>query len=51
MLEKLNVSNISILGDTEVSFGDGLNIATGETGAGKSLILSTLVSFVANGLN
>lgn len=47
MLEKLNVSNISILGDTEVSFGDGLNIATGETGAGKSLILSTLVSFVA----
>ena len=45
MLEKLEVGNISILGSTEINFSKGLNIATGETGAGKSLILSTLVFF------
>ena len=45
MLEKLKVSNISVLGDIEVAFSNGLNIASGETGAGKSLIFNTLVFF------
>ena len=47
MLEKLEVTNLSILGSIEVNFSNGLNIATGETGAGKSLMLSTLVFFPA----
>ena len=47
MLEKLEVANLSILGCIEVNFSHGLNIATGETGAGKSLMLSTLVFFPA----
>ena len=47
MLEKLEVTNLSILGSIEVNFSDGLNIATGETGAGKSLMLSTLAFFPA----
>tara|TARA_B100000579_G_scaffold187516_1_gene152923 strand:- start:7837 stop:9468 length:1632 start_codon:yes stop_codon:yes gene_type:complete len=46
MLEKLEVNNISILDSAEINFSSGLNIATGETGAGKSLILSTLVFFL-----
>jgi len=45
MLEKLKVSNLSVLGEIEVAFSNGLNIASGETGAGKSLILNTLVFF------
>ena len=47
MLEKLEVANLSILGCIEVNFSHGLNIATGETGAGKSLMLSALVFFPA----
>ena len=42
MLEKLKVSNLSVLGEIEVAFSNGLNIASGETGAGKSIIIEGL---------
>ena len=34
MLEGLHVKNLVIIDEAEVSFGGGLNILTGETGAG-----------------
>jgi len=42
MLQKLNISNYALIDSLEISFGGGLNILTGETGAGKSIILGAL---------
>jgi DNA repair protein RecN (Recombination protein N) len=39
MLETLHVKNLAVISESEVEFGPGLNILTGETGAGKSVIL------------
>ncbi len=36
MLYHLRVKNLALIDSAEVEFGDGLNILTGETGAGKS---------------
>jgi DNA repair protein RecN (Recombination protein N) len=41
-LRKLSVNNLAIIEKLEVSFEKGLNIITGETGAGKSIIISAL---------
>ena len=42
MLEGLHVKNLIIIDEAEVSFGEGLNILTGETGAGKSVIIGSI---------
>ena len=42
MLQKLSISNYALIDNLEISFGQGLNILTGETGAGKSIILGAL---------
>ena len=42
MLRSLRVKNLALIRETEVEFGEGLNILTGETGAGKSLLLSLI---------
>jgi DNA repair protein RecN (Recombination protein N) len=42
MLQKLVINNYALIDNLEISFGDGLNILTGETGAGKSIILGAL---------
>ena len=42
MLEELNVRNYALADKLSVSFGGGLNILTGETGAGKSIIVGAL---------
>ena len=39
MLVSLRVKNLALMEETEVLFGEGLNILTGETGAGKSLLI------------
>lgn len=39
MLQSLHVKNLALMEETEVEFGSGLNILTGETGAGKSLLI------------
>ena len=36
MLQNLHVKNLALIDEAEVEFGPGLNILTGETGAGKS---------------
>ena len=42
MLEALEVRNLAVIEHTEVAFGPGLNVLTGETGAGKSLLVDAL---------
>lgn len=42
MLQSLHVKNLALIRETEVEFGRGLNILTGETGAGKSLLLGSI---------
>ncbi len=42
MLRTLRIKNLAIIKDINTDFGKGLNILTGETGAGKSIILESL---------
>jgi DNA repair protein RecN (Recombination protein N) len=42
MLQRLAISNYALIDNLEISFDKGLNILTGETGAGKSIILGAL---------
>jgi len=42
MLTSLRVTNLAIVEDVRVEFGPGLNIITGETGAGKSIVVGAL---------
>lgn len=42
MLKELRIKNLAIIDDLSISFGEGLNVLTGETGAGKSIIIDAL---------
>ncbi len=42
MLISLHVKNLALISETEVTFGEGLNILSGETGAGKSIIIGSI---------
>ena len=42
MLETLHIRNLALVSELDVDFGPGLNIVTGETGAGKSLIIGAV---------
>lgn len=42
MLESIHVKNVALIDEAEVEFEEGLNILTGETGAGKSILLSSV---------
>lgn len=42
MLTFLRIRNIALIDDLAIEFGDGLNLLTGETGSGKSIIVDSL---------
>jgi len=42
MLKELNIRNLAIIDDLTIKFEKGLNVLTGETGAGKSIIVDAL---------
>ena len=42
MLEHLHVKNLALIREAEIDFTKGLNILTGETGAGKSLLIGSV---------
>ena len=42
MLEELTVQNFALLKDIHLTFDHGFNVLTGETGAGKSIIVDAM---------
>jgi DNA repair protein RecN (Recombination protein N) len=42
MLHELRIQNLAVIARADISFGPGLNVLTGETGAGKSILISAL---------
>lgn len=42
MLQNLKINNIAIIKEAVIDFGNGLNVLTGETGAGKSIIIDSI---------
>lgn len=42
MLSKLTIKNVALIESAEIEFSEGLNVLSGETGAGKSVILDSL---------
>lgn len=42
MLQELRINNLALIDKAQVQFGDGLNILTGETGAGKTVIVGAV---------
>lgn len=42
MLEHIDIANLALIEDIHIDFHDGFNVLTGETGAGKSIILGAL---------
>lgn len=42
MLEQLHIKNVALIEEAEVDFGNGLNILSGETGAGKSMLIDSI---------
>ena len=41
-LEEISIRNLGIIEESSLEFGSGLNVLTGETGAGKTMILTAL---------
>ena len=46
MLARLYIKNFALIQEVEIEFGPGLNVITGETGAGKSILMGALYSIL-----
>ncbi|MBO5374856.1 MAG: AAA family ATPase, partial [Clostridia bacterium] len=42
MLDFLHIENVAVIKKLEINFGKGFNVLTGETGAGKSIIIDSI---------
>lgn len=51
MLQQLEISNVALVEKVSIDFGAGLNILTGETGAGKSIIIDSLQAVLGGRLS
>ena len=48
MLEELRIQNFAIIDNLELEFAPGFNVITGETGAGKSIMLGAIGLLLGN---
>jgi len=48
MLTNLYIENIAVIEKVSIDFGQGLNVLTGETGAGKSIIIDSINAILGN---
>ena len=44
MLRELHIENIAVIEHADIPFGAGLNVMTGETGAGKSIVIDSIAA-------
>lgn len=51
MLQQLEIRNVALVERVSIEFGSGLNILTGETGAGKSIIIDSLQAILGERLS
>ena len=51
MLISLQIENFALIDQLELEFGTGLNVLTGETGAGKSIILDAIDAALGGKVN
>ena len=47
MLSSLQIENVAVIQKAEVHFEPGLNVLTGETGAGKSILIDSINAILA----
>ena len=48
MIKNLYIENIAVIEKTSIDFNEGLNILTGETGAGKSIVIDSINAILGN---
>lgn len=48
MLSALKIENVAVIEKAQVQFGSGLNVLTGETGAGKSILIDSINAILGN---
>ena len=48
MLASLKIENVAVIEKAEVSFTPGFNVLTGETGAGKSILIDSINAILGN---
>ena len=48
MLSSLQIENVAVIQKAEVHFQPGLNVLTGETGAGKSILIDSINAILGN---
>ena len=48
MIETLHIENVGIIDNITIDFKEGLNVITGETGAGKSLLVDAISLICGN---
>lgn len=48
MLERIHIQNIGIIEDVQLEFDNGINVLTGETGSGKTLIIDSISLVTGN---
>ena len=46
MLSLLHIENIAVISSADISFGPGFNVLTGETGAGKSIVIDSIGAII-----
>lgn len=51
MLRELHIENVAVIEKADISFGPGLNVLTGETGAGKSIIIDSIGAVIGDRVN
>ena len=48
MLASLKIENVAVIEKAEVNFTSGFNVLTGETGAGKSILIDSINAILGN---
>lgn len=48
MLSQLYIENIAVIEKSGIAFHSGLNVLTGETGAGKSIVIDSINAILGN---